>query len=85
MESISVAIIALVIIFLFKSSIKKINKHVEEELTVTILENKSDLYERAQDAYDDLVTTVGEDFSTPEEIYRKMIKKNKKNTNQNKS
>lgn len=71
-------ILILFIMFIFRSSIKKVTKAVDEEVTVSIAESKTELYRRAQEAYDDLVSECGEDFKTPEIIYRMMERRRRK-------
>ena len=74
--SIVVAIIAAFIVF--RPSLKKINKAIENEITVEIAEGNAELYQRAQEAYEELIETCGEDFKTPEQIYRLMERRKSK-------
>ena len=74
MESMGLGMIALIIVgfIVFRPSLKKINKALENEITVEIAEGNAELYQRAQEAYQELIDTCGEDFKTPEQIYRLM-------------
>ena len=68
------SMVALIVVafFVFRPSLKKINKAIENEITVEIAEGNAELYMRAQEAYDELVENCGEDYKTPEQIYRLM-------------
>lgn len=73
---ITVVAVLFVSIF-FKSSIRKVSKHVESIVTTNIAESQVELTERAMEAYQDLIDECGEDFKTPEEIWKLMNKKRK--------
>lgn len=62
----------------FKGVIKKTATHSENVITTMIDESTVELTKRSMDAYQELIDEFGEDFLTPEEIYNKMHKKNKK-------
>ena len=75
METLGLAGIVLIAVLVFRSSLRKINKAVEENITVEVLEGRTELYQRSQEAYNELVDTLGKDFHTPEEIYNAMNKR----------
>ena len=72
-------VVAIIVGFIvFRPSLKKINKAIENEITVEIAEGNAELYQRAQEAYEELIETCGEDFKTPEQIYRLMERRKSK-------
>lgn len=62
----------------FKGVIKKTAAHSENIVTTVIDESTVELTKRSMAAYQQLLDEFGEDFMTPEEIYNKMHKRNKK-------
>jgi hypothetical protein len=66
------------LIIFFKSTIKKSALYVDSVVSTNISESQKDLIIRSQNAYNNLIEEVGEDFKTPEEIYNQIFKKNRK-------
>lgn len=62
----------------FKGVIKKTAAHSENVVTTMIDESTVELTKRSMAAYQELLDEFGEDFLTPEEIYNRMHKRNKK-------
>lgn len=83
MEILGIALIVIACFIMFKSSIKKVNKAIEDNITVEIMEGNSELYSRAQQAYNDLIDTCGANYHTPEELYAAMQKKRNLRKNNN--
>ena len=69
MELIVALVVFLVFVMFFKRSIRRVAKHVDTIVTVNIDESQTELIERGEDAYNELIETCGENFRTPEEIY----------------
>ena len=73
-----IGLLIILAVLIFKSTVKKVAKHVEETVTAEIMEDRVEIYEASNRAYEDLIATCGEDFKTPEELYRMMNKQRKR-------
>lgn len=62
----------------FKGVIKKTAAHSENMVTTMIDESTVELTKRSMEAYQELIDEFGEDFLTPQEVYNKMHKRNKR-------
>ena len=79
---ITTIVMVVIAFFVFRPSLKKVNKAIENEITVEIAEGNAELFRRVNEAYDELIDTCGEDYKTPEQVYRLMERrKSKKETN----
>ena len=78
MEMIVALVIFVVFVMFFKRSIRRIARHVDTIVTVNIDESQTELVDRAEDAYNELIETCGENFRTPEEIYDLMHHRSRK-------
>ena len=78
MELVIALVVFVVFVMFFKRSIRRVARHVDSIVTVNIDESQTELVERAQDAYNELIETCGEDFKTPEEIYDLMHHRSRK-------
>lgn len=78
MEMIVALVIFVVFVMFFKRSIRRVARHVDTIVTVNIDESQTELVERAEDAYNELIETCGENFRTPEEIYDLMHHRSRK-------
>ena len=80
-------LIILVGIFLFisffKKSIRKVARYADDIVTTNISEGQAELIERSQEAYQEIIDSCGENYLTPEEMYRKIHHIRKKTPNQN--
>ena len=63
-----IAVIAALIFF--KKTITKSAKYTEDVVTTNVLEAQVELYERSTEAYNEMIARLGNDFKTPEQLYR---------------
>ena len=63
----------------FKKSIRRVARYTDDIVATNISEGQSELIERAQEAYEDIIATCGEDYLTPQEMYDKIHHKRRRN------
>ena len=72
MEFVAIIIGVVALMLFFRRTTKKIDTLIENEITTEINENQVELTRRSMDALKELVNECGEDFMTPDEVYKIM-------------
>lgn len=76
-----IAVIAALIFF--KGIIKKAARYGEDVINTNISEASIELIQRSQEAYNTILEEFGEDFKTPEELYKLIHRQGRKRSNNN--
>lgn len=70
-----ISVIAFLIFF--KGMIKKTSNYCENVVTTNVTEASIDLIKRSKVAYDRIISEVGEDYESPQEVYNKIMRNKK--------
>ena len=76
-------IAAIAFLFFFKGMIKKAGAYSEDVITTNISESQIDLIKRSMVALDEIEAEFGKDYMTPQQVYDKMMRRNKKESTEN--
>jgi len=70
----------LIFVMFFKKSIRRVARYTDDIVATNISEGQAELIERAQEAYEDIVASCGENYLTPQEMYDKIHHKRRRTT-----
>lgn len=81
----SVIVIALVLLWVFKRSVKKIAIHTDRVITNELNESLEEMIDNSTTIFQNIKNKYGDDFQTPDDVFKlltaKSLKKNTANNN----